>query len=149
MLPVSLEKILLIMRDININPGRFAVIKERFHRNLNNREHDLPYKQIGYFTGWLTSDRVYVSEQGLAELPHLTVIDIQQLYRQVLRQMHTETFVHGNLYKEDALKLGNLIEFEVEKGATSRVIVKSKPKTRRSDPISRVGRCGVPFARGK
>jgi insulysin len=109
-LAVLLEKVLLTMRDLEIKEDRFEIIKERLLRGLKNWEYQQPYNQVGDFTRWLTSDRAYINEQSLVELPHLTAADIQQFYPQLLRQMHIETFVHGNLYKEDALKLGNLIE---------------------------------------
>jgi insulysin len=109
-LSVLLEKVLVTMRDLEIKPDRFEIIKERLLRGLKNWEFQQPYNQVGDFTRWLTSDKAYINEQSLAELPHLTATDIQQFYPQLIRQMHVETFVHGNLHKEDALKLGNLIE---------------------------------------
>lgn len=109
-LPVLLEKVLLTMRDLEIKPDRFEIIKERLLRGLKNWDYQQPYNQVGDYTRWLNSEKGYINEQILAELHHLTAADIQQFYPHLLRQMHIETFVHGNLYKEDALKLSNLIE---------------------------------------
>lgn len=109
-LPVLLEKVLVTMRDLEIKPERFEIIKERLLRGLKNWDFQQPYNQVGDYTRWLNSEKGYINEQVLAELPHLTAADIQQFYPHLLQQMHIETFVHGNLYKEDALKLSNLIE---------------------------------------
>ncbi|KAL5322523.1 hypothetical protein ACEPPN_010496 [Leptodophora sp. 'Broadleaf-Isolate-01'] len=109
-LPVLLEKVLLTMRDLEVKPDRFEIIKERLLRGLKNWDFQQPYNQVGDYTRWLNSEKGYINEQILAELHHLTAADIQQFYPHLLRQMHIETFVHGNLYKEDALKLSNLIE---------------------------------------
>ncbi|RDL38193.1 LuxS metallohydrolase [Venustampulla echinocandica] len=109
-LSVLLEKVLITMRDLEVRPERFEIIKERLLRGLKNWDFQQPYNQVGDFTRWLNSERGYITEQLLAELPHITAVDIQQFYPHLLRQMHIETFVHGNLYKEDALKLSNLIE---------------------------------------
>ncbi|KAG4429155.1 hypothetical protein IFR05_015363, partial [Cadophora sp. M221] len=109
-LPVLLEKVLLTMRDLKVKPDRFEIIKERLLRGLKNQDFRKPYYQVGDYTEWLNSEKGYINEQIFAELHHLTEADIQQFYPYLLRQMHIETFVHGNLYKEDALKLGNLIE---------------------------------------
>jgi insulysin len=109
-LPVLLEKVLVTMRDLEIKPERFDIIKERLARGLKNWDFQQPYNQVGDFTRWLNSEKGYVTEQLVAELPHLTATDIQQFYPQLLRQMHIETFAHGNLYKEDALNLTNVIE---------------------------------------
>lgn len=109
-LSVLLEKVLLTMRDLDVKPERFEIIKERMLRGLKNWDYQQPYNQVGDFTRWLNSDKGYINEQILAELPHLTAADIREYYPHLLHQMHIETFVHGNLYKEDALKLSDLIE---------------------------------------
>ncbi|KAE9367559.1 LuxS/MPP-like metallohydrolase [Stipitochalara longipes BDJ] len=109
-LSVLLEKVLVTMRDLEIKEDRFEIIKERVLRGLKNWDFQQPYNQVSDFTRWLNAEKGYANEQILAELHHLTAADIQQFYPHLLRQMHIETFVHGNLYKEDALKLSDLIE---------------------------------------
>ncbi len=109
-LPVLLEKVLITMRDLEVKEDRFEIIKERVLRGLKNFAFQQPYNQVGEYTRWLNSENTYINEQILAELPHLKAIDIQQFYPQLLHQMHIEAFAHGNLYKEDVLKLSDLIE---------------------------------------
>jgi insulysin len=46
----------------------------------------------------------------LDELQNVTAEDVRQFYPQMLQQMHIEILVHGNLYKEDALNITNLVE---------------------------------------
>ncbi|CAG8979190.1 hypothetical protein HYALB_00000326 [Hymenoscyphus albidus] len=113
-LPVLLEKVLITMRDLEVKPERFEIIKERYARGLKNWDFQQPYNQVGSFTRWLNTENGYINEQLLAELDHLTAADIQQFYPQLLHQMHIETFVHGNLYKEDVLKLSDLIEITLK-----------------------------------
>jgi insulysin len=107
---VLLKKVLVTMRDLEIKPERFNIIKEQLARALKNWDFEKPYNQVSEFTRWLTSENGYVTEQLVAELPHLTATDIQQFYPQLLRQMYIKTFAHGNFYKEDALNLTNVIE---------------------------------------
>lgn len=109
-LSVLLEKVLLTMRDLEVKQDRFDIIKERLLRGLKNWDYQQPYNQVGDFTRYLNSDKGLINDQILEELPHVTATDIQEFYPQLLRQMHIETFVHGNLYKEDALKLSDLVE---------------------------------------
>jgi insulysin len=109
-LSVLLEKVLITMRDLEIKQDRFEIIKERLLRGLKNWDFQQPYNQVGDYTRWLNSEKGYINDQILAELYHLTAADIQQFYPHLLRQMHIEAFVHGNLYKEDALKLSDLVE---------------------------------------
>jgi insulysin len=109
-LSVLLEKVLVTMRNLEIKEDRFEIIKERVLRGLKNWDFQQPYDQVSDYTRWLNAEKGYANEQILAELHHLTAADIQQFYPHLLGQMHIETFVHGNMYKEDALKLSDLIE---------------------------------------
>lgn len=109
-LAVLLEKVLTTMRDLEVKQDRFEIIKERLTRGLKNWDFQQPYNQVGDYMRWLSSEKGYINEQYLAELTHVTAADIQQFYPHLLRQMHIETLAHGNLYKEDALKLSDLTE---------------------------------------
>ncbi|KAL6722042.1 metalloprotease [Lecanora helva] len=107
---VLLEKVLVTMRDLEVKSDRFAIMKERLIRGYRNWDFQQPYNQVGEFTNWLGLERGWLYEQYLAEIPHLTRDDISQFYPQLLGQIHLETFCHGNVYKEDALRLTDLIE---------------------------------------
>lgn len=107
---VLLEKILLSMRDLDIKRERFDIIKERLIRGYQNFSFQEPYKQIGSYSQWLGSERGWVNEQYLAELPHIMLDDVAVFYPHILRQVHIEIQVHGNMYKEDALRVADLIE---------------------------------------
>jgi insulysin len=107
---VLLEKVLVYMRDLEVKSDRFDVIKERLARGYRNWEYSEPYQQVGDFTRWLSSESGAINEEYLSELEHITVEDVKEFYPQLLRQNHIEALVHGNIYKEDAFKLVNLLE---------------------------------------
>ncbi|KAI1610748.1 insulysin [Exophiala viscosa] len=107
---VLLEKILFTIRDMEINPERFDVIKERLARNYKNWYFQQPYYQIGDYTRWLLNEKGWMTGSYAAELPHTTAEDIKAFARQLLQQAHIEVIAHGNLYKEDAKKIANLVE---------------------------------------
>lgn len=109
-MPVLLEKVLVSMRDLEVKPDRFKIVKERLLRGYRNWDFQQPYRQVGDFTRWLGAPRGWVNEQYLAELPHITPEDVSTFYPQLLRQVHLEVLVHGNLYKEDALRMTRLVE---------------------------------------
>lgn len=109
-MPVLLEKVLVSMRDLEVKPDRFKIVKERLLRGYRNWDFQQPYRQVGDFTRWLGTDRSWINEQCLAELPHITPEDVSTFYPQLLRQVHLEVLVHGNMYKEDALRMTRLIE---------------------------------------
>ncbi len=107
---VLLEKVMLVMKDLDIRDDRFAVIKDRLVRQYRNWELQQPYHQVEHYTQWLGSENTWLTEQILAELPLITADDIRAFHPQLLRQLHIEVLVHGNLYKEDALKLTDIVE---------------------------------------
>lgn len=107
---VLLEKVLLTMRDLEVKPDRFKVVKERLIRGYRNWDFQQPYNQVGEFTNWLGTDRGWLNEQYLAEITQLTQEDISTFYPQLLQHVHLEILCHGNMYKEDALRVTDLIE---------------------------------------
>ncbi|KXX73626.1 Insulin-degrading enzyme [Madurella mycetomatis] len=109
-LAVLLQHVLITTRDLEIRDDRFAIIKERISRGYRNWELSPPWTQIGDYMSWLTIDAGYVVEELEAELPHITADSVRALQNELLAQMHMEIFVHGNLYKEDALKLTSMAE---------------------------------------
>ena len=107
---VLLEKVLITMRDLEVKPERFKVVKERLVRGYRNHDFQQPYHQVGEYTNWLGSDKGWINEQYLAEVTQLTPEDISSFYKQLLRQVHLEVLCHGNIYKEDALRVTDLVE---------------------------------------
>lgn len=109
-LAVLLEQVLITMRDLVVKDDRFEIIKERLTRGYKNCELQQPFTQIGDYVSWLTSEHDYVVEQLSAELPEITAEDVRSFHAQVMSQLHIEAYVHGNMYKEDSLKLTDMIE---------------------------------------
>lgn len=109
-LSVLLEQVLITMRDLEVRDDRFEIIKERLNRGYSNWELQQAYSQVSDYTTWLNSERDYVVEETAAELAGVTAEAVRQFHRQMLSQMHAEVYVHGNLYREDALKLTDMVE---------------------------------------
>jgi insulysin len=109
-LAVLLEQVLITIRDLEIKDDRFSIIKERVNRGYNNWELQQPYTQVSDYTTWLNSEHDFLVEELAAELPNITVEATREFQKQMLSQIHAEIYVHGNLYKEDALKLTDMVE---------------------------------------
>ncbi|KAK5120857.1 hypothetical protein LTR85_005924 [Meristemomyces frigidus] len=107
---VLLEKVLVSMRDLEITQERFDIIKERVTRGFKNFEFQEPFRQIGTYSRYLTSQRAWAHHQLLEELGAITAHDVRAFFPQLLKQMHIELLVHGNLYKEDALHITDLVQ---------------------------------------
>ncbi|KAI1982444.1 metalloprotease [Ophidiomyces ophidiicola] len=107
---VLLEKVLHSMRDLEVRPERFKIIKERLARGFRNAEYQLPYYQVGSYTRLLTAEKAFINQQLADELEHIEAEDVAAFFPQILRQNHVEVLAHGNIYKEDALQLTDLVE---------------------------------------
>ena len=107
---VLLEKVLVSMRDLQVKPDRFKIVKERLMRGYRNWHFQQPFRQVGDFSGWLSTEQGWIVEHYTTELQHVTAEDVSTFFPQLLRQIHVEVFCHGNIYKEDALKMTDLIE---------------------------------------
>lgn len=104
------EKVLTTMRDLEIKEDRFKILKEQLIRGYKNWDLTQPYNQVGDYTSYLNSDRGFIKDHLLAELEAITAKDVAVFFPQLLRQAHIQTLAHGNLYKEDALKLVSIVE---------------------------------------
>ena len=109
-LPVLLQQVATTMRDLEIKDDRFEVIKERASRAYSNWQLNSAYAQVGEYLSCLISERGYLVEQLAKELPGITSADVRLFQKQVLSQMYIETYAHGNLQKDDALKVTNVLE---------------------------------------
>ena len=107
---VLLEKLLITMRDLEVKPDRFNIVKERILRGYRNWDFQQPYHQVGQYITWLSSDKAWINEQYLAEAARLTPEDISSFYPQLLDQVHLEVLCHGNIHKEEALRITDLVE---------------------------------------
>ncbi|OAX85065.1 hypothetical protein ACJ72_00566 [Emergomyces africanus] len=107
---VLLEKVLHSMRDFKVKPDRFKIVKQRMADGFANAEYQQPYHQVGGLTRYLTAEKAWIGEQLAAELEHIEAEDVAAFFPQLLRQVHIELLAHGNLYKEDVLKMANMVE---------------------------------------
>lgn len=107
---VLLEKVLVSMRDLEVKEERFEIIKERLIRSFKNFDYQEPFRQIQTYSRWLISEKGWANHQLLEEIQAVTAKDVRQFFPQILEQMHIELLIHGNVHKEDALNITNLVE---------------------------------------
>jgi insulysin len=111
---VLLDKVLNTMRGLQVNQDRFNIIKERLTRAFRNAEYQQPYYQVGDYTRYLLAERSWVNEHYLEELEHVQCEDVVKFFPQLTEQTYIEVLAHGNLYKEDALRMTDSIEKVLE-----------------------------------
>ncbi|KAH7071172.1 Metalloenzyme, LuxS/M16 peptidase-like protein [Paraphoma chrysanthemicola] len=109
-LHVLLEKVLTSARDIEIKQDRFAIIHERMVRSLRNWDYGQPFHQVGTYSRAFKNEKNFMNEELSRELEDITAQEVQQFIPQILAQCQIEVLAHGNLYKEEALKITDLVE---------------------------------------
>jgi insulysin len=109
-LHVLLEKVLVQIRDLEVKEDRFKIMHDRAVRGFRNWDFGQPFHQVGTFSRWLKSERGFMTDELLKEFDGVTAQDVQQFYPLVLAQCHIEVLAHGNLHKEEALQITDLIE---------------------------------------
>ena len=110
-LPVLLEQVVTTMRDLDIKEDRFEIVRERLVRGYNNWQLQSSYHQVGDYTNWLNApERDFIVEELADELPSVTLEGVRLFQKQMLSQVFIEVYVHGNMYKEDALKATDMVE---------------------------------------
>jgi insulysin len=102
---VLLEKVITMMRDLQIQPDRFKVAKDRNLRSYRNWIYQQPYHQVGQYSRYMNAQTMWLNEEYLVELENLTIEDVQNFFPKLLRQTHIEMLVHGNLHKEVRLEI--------------------------------------------
>ncbi|KAJ4293507.1 metalloprotease [Kalmusia sp. IMI 367209] len=109
-LHVLLEKVLLQIRDLEIKEDRFKIVHDKTSRSFRNWNYGQPFHQVGTYSRNFRADSVYMNDELALELETITAEEVQRFIPQVLEQCHIEVLAHGNLYKEEALKITDLVE---------------------------------------
>uniref|UniRef100_A0A0B7KQI2 Peptidase M16 N-terminal domain-containing protein n=1 Tax=Bionectria ochroleuca TaxID=29856 RepID=A0A0B7KQI2_BIOOC len=109
-LAVLLQKVATTIKELEIQDERFEVVKEQLARGIRNGELLSADEQVGDFLDYLNSERDFLVAQEAAELPYITSESVRLFQKQALAQFFLETYTHGNMHREDALNVTEIIE---------------------------------------
>ncbi|CAJ0636661.1 14542_t:CDS:10 [Entrophospora sp. SA101] len=107
---VLLEKILLKMKNFEVDSKRFDLYKEKLLRGYRNTLYDTPYQTAMNCVYNLLYQKFWTNEEKLSALENIVSQDIQNFYPNLLNDLHIECLVHGNVDKEDSLKYIKIFE---------------------------------------
>jgi insulysin len=96
------------MRKLESTQDRFRIIQKSLLRSMGNQDYKELWKQSTDFVEFLTSEKGFILDDQLKELPLLTLQDIELYYPRLLEELRIEILVHGNFLKEDAIRLPDL-----------------------------------------
>lgn len=106
---ILLDRILKKIMSLEIDPGRFHVLKERAQRSYKNFGYSVPYQQIGLFGHFLLNENTWHIDDKSKELDNLGVADLKAIIPEILRQFQIEVLGVGNITKEEVLYVADMI----------------------------------------
>lgn len=108
-LEILLERILLKIKNFDVDQSRFDVIKETTVKNYKNFGFNVPYAQVAHHSQYLLNDHTWTIAEKREKLEQLTREDICSFVPEFLRHLQIETLVLGNLAKEDAVNISQIV----------------------------------------
>lgn len=106
-LAVLLERILDKFKTLEVDSNRFAVIKERYGREMRNFGYEVPYRQMGHYSAFLLNDHSWSVKDKLAQLYSVDADALRAFVPELRTQMDLEILAVGNLTKEEALRIAD------------------------------------------
>jgi secreted Zn-dependent insulinase-like peptidase len=105
-----LEQVVTNLKQPNISPERFALLKNELMRELDNANYRRPYKQIlSELTNLLLQDYWDKKQQRLA-LETLEQVDLENFIPQLFDKISIISLAHGNVYPEEVLAVADSLE---------------------------------------
>ncbi|KAI4457938.1 nardilysin [Holotrichia oblita] len=107
---IFLDKIMDKLTNFKVDPKRFEIYKENYIRSLKNFAAEQPYHHAVYYLAVLLTEHSWTKQELLAATDQLTVDRLEAFIPQILSKMHIECLLHGNVNKEKALELVEIVE---------------------------------------
>ncbi|KAK2166408.1 hypothetical protein LSH36_39g02052 [Paralvinella palmiformis] len=107
---ILLQKVIEKMTSFKIDGQRFDILKENYERGLKNFKAEQPHQHAIYYTSALTSEQVWTKDELLDALDEVTLEKLEAFIPQLLSRLYLEMLVYGNVTRELANKLADMIE---------------------------------------
>lgn len=107
---IFLEKIMDQLTNFKIDPKRFDIFKDNYVRALKNFKTEQPYQHAIYYLAVLMTEHTWTKHELLAATDQLTVDQLEAFIPQMLSKMHIESFLYGNVNRQKAMDLVDIVE---------------------------------------
>ncbi|XP_051155398.1 insulin-degrading enzyme-like [Leptopilina boulardi] len=107
---VLIEKIMDKMINFKINEKNFENMKEKYMIDLENLDAYPPFRQAKYYCSVLLTEKAWDKNDLLGAYTQLTVESARDYMQLFFSNIHVESLIYGNITKDEALKIGSLIE---------------------------------------
>ncbi|XP_053623263.1 insulin-degrading enzyme [Plodia interpunctella] len=115
---VLLDKIIHHIVNFKADPQRFEIMKENHVRAIKNFQAEQPYQHAVYQQALVLSDVVWTRCQLLEAAESMTVQQLDAFASAVMRRVHIEGMMYGNITRERALKIADSVESKIPKDAS-------------------------------
>ncbi|XP_034755125.1 insulin-degrading enzyme isoform X2 [Etheostoma cragini] len=107
---ILLKKIIEKMATFVIDEKRFDIIKEAYMRSLNNFRAEQPHQHAMYYLRLLMTEVAWTKDELKEALEDVTLSRLKAFIPQLLSRLHIEALLHGNIPKESALGMMQMVE---------------------------------------
>ncbi|XP_076025376.1 insulin-degrading enzyme isoform X2 [Genypterus blacodes] len=107
---ILLKKIVEKMATFEIDERRFDIIKEAYMRSLNNFRAEQPHQHAMYYLRLLMTEVAWTKDELREALDDVTLPRLKAFIPQLLSRLHIEALLHGNITKESALGMMQMVE---------------------------------------
>ncbi|XP_055018811.1 insulin-degrading enzyme isoform X2 [Boleophthalmus pectinirostris] len=107
---ILLKKIIEKMATFEIDERRFDIIKEAYMRSLNNFRAEQPHQHAMYYLRLLMTEVAWTKDELRDALDDVTLPRLKAFIPQLLSRLHIEALIHGNILKESALGMMQMVE---------------------------------------
>uniref|UniRef100_A0A8D0DH37 Insulin-degrading enzyme n=1 Tax=Sander lucioperca TaxID=283035 RepID=A0A8D0DH37_SANLU len=107
---ILLKKIIEKMATFEVDEKRFDIIKEAYMRSLNNFRAEQPHQHAMYYLRLLMTEVAWTKDELKEALDDVTLPRLKAFIPQLLSRLHIEALLHGNITKESALGMMQMVE---------------------------------------
>ncbi|MFT7806061.1 insulin-degrading enzyme isoform X2 [Arapaima gigas] len=107
---ILLKKIIEKMATFEIDEKRFDIIKEAYMRSLNNFRAEQPHQHAMYYLRLLMTEVAWTKDELKEALEDVTLPRLKAFIPQLLSRLHIEALLHGNITKQSALGMMQMVE---------------------------------------
>ncbi|CAM5157075.1 unnamed protein product [Natator depressus] len=107
---ILLKKIIEKMTTFEIDEKRFEIIKEAYMRSLNNFRAEQPHQHAMYYLRLLMTEVAWTKDELKEALDDVTLLRLKAFISQLLSRLHIEALLHGNITKQAALGIMQMVE---------------------------------------
>ncbi|XP_061692661.1 insulin-degrading enzyme isoform X2 [Syngnathoides biaculeatus] len=123
---ILLKKIIEKMATFEIDEKRFDIIKEAYMRSLNNFRAEQPHQHAMYYLRLLMTEVAWTKDELRDALEDVTLLRLKAFIPQLLSRLHIEALLHGNITKESALGMMQMVEDTLIEHARTKPLLPSQ-----------------------